>query len=141
MHVSALVIADAVSIRENLLHVLGAGVSLLQRESYPAPLLADVGLVVNHKTSTRHLSVKLTLRRDGKPEALTEIQIEGDISMFADQRGYASTPFAIEARSIAIPEPGDYTLTATLDGGRGLTTNFSATGILSLKAPEATDVD
>jgi hypothetical protein len=128
VHVSALIVADAVSVREGLLHVLGGGISYVQRGSYPAPLLADIGILVSHRASARNFHINVALRKDGSPEVLSEIEVDGEAADTpdVDANVYGTIPLQIDARSIAIPGPGNYTLSVTLRGGKGLTTHFTA---------------
>ncbi|WDG17488.1 DUF6941 family protein [Microbacterium sp. Clip185] len=137
MHVSALVVCDAVTQREGLLNLLGGGVTYLSRASYPAPLMADIAVLVNHQQSDKHIKLTLTLRKDGSPEVLTETEFEGELAETnLDPSVYGAAAFAIEARSIALPSAGNYTLTAELQDGQGLTTNFTA-----VEAPFPVGVD
>lgn len=136
MHISTLVLCDAVSTREGLLHVLGGGITYIQRPSYPAPLLSDLGVVVSHRGSAI-LDLVVTLRKDGDSQTLAEIKFEGQSELDPQARpnSYAATPLPIDARGLAIPSAGNYTFTASLKGGKGMTVNFTAVEDPNAEAP------
>lgn len=131
MQITTLALCDAASVREGLLNVLGAGITFVARPSYPAPLLCDIAVIVNHSARDTALTLTLTLRESGKKDVLAEIVAEGPISMApeAPKDATGAVPFAIDARGIAIPKPGSYILTAEIAGGaqnRGLSLSFHA---------------
>lgn len=132
MHVTTLTLCDAASIRENLLSILGGGITILRRPSYPAPLLCDVGVTVHHSANDRVMQLTLTLREAGKSEPLAEIVADGSMSRDPDlpKDAAGSMSLAIDARGIAIPKAGNYVLTASLSHGKG-----SSIGFTALEAP------
>lgn len=140
MQISTFALCDAASVRDNLLHMLGAGITFVKRPSYPAPLLCDLGIVVNHLPSERNLHLKMTLRESGKSQVLAEIEASGsmDMATMDPQAHFGSISLAMDARGVAIPHPGDYVLTASLGPGQGgATLSFSA--VLSQEAEQVVD--
>ena len=68
MDIEAL-LCDAVTVRENLLHVLGGGLGQIWRESYPAPLGAELALLLTlhpSETADEHELRVLIQDTDGK---------------------------------------------------------------------------
>ncbi len=128
MHVSSLVLCDAASVREGLLSVLGAGITVIRRPSYPAPLASDIGVVVSHTTSDKAFNLSLAIRKQGDPAVVAEIVIDGQVEPDpkAPPGVPASSSFPLDARGIGVPSAGVYTITATLRGGKGLTISFTA---------------
>ncbi|MFK4760284.1 DUF6941 family protein [Microbacterium sp. ZW T5_45] len=127
MHVSSLILCDAATVREGLINVIGGGLTYIRRPSYPAPLVCDIALTISHRGSA-DIGLKVVLRKDGEPQPLSEFELEGvaEASPEMPRNAYTSTSFAIDARALAIPGPGDYTFTATVKGGKGMTVSFGA---------------
>lgn len=127
MQITTLTLCDAASVREGLLNVIGGGITALGRPSFPAPLSCDIGIYISHRANQAPGDLTVTLRLSGSKEPVAEIVAKK--SKFPDgfekMTGAAGTPLALNARDLGLPRAGDYVLQVTVEGGRGLSYNFT----------------
>ena len=113
MHIDAF-ICDAVTIREGLLHVLGAGATALTRREFPAPVAIALGVVLStERAGTYNISV------DIKPDgAETPVgNVTGTVGSAAgDPEDDVVIPFPVGFGGIVIPGPGKYKIEISVDG-------------------------
>jgi hypothetical protein len=118
MKVDVALLCDFVTVRDNLLHVLGGGIGELTRPFYPAPM--GVGLAVRllaHPTevSTSHTVRVLVVGMDGQEVAAMELQTTVvDHLPRPDQEVNWVVPFGLHG--IQLPTPGDYSVEILIDG-------------------------
>lgn len=118
-------LADAVSTRDNLLHVLGGGITRLWRAEYPAPMGVDLAFLftVHPTEAAEPHRVRIVIQSvDGPPEIA---RLDGEFALDpADARlGPAGRqpgeslvfPLGLSLRQIAIPEPGSYSVEILVD--------------------------
>jgi len=118
MNVDVALLCDFVTVRDNLLHILGGGVTELTRPSFPAPM--NVGLAVRvlaHPTevSTNHTLRVLVLGEDGQEIAAIEVQA-GVIPNLPrpDQAVNWMVPFGLHG--VMLPAVGKYSVEVLIDG-------------------------
>lgn len=103
-------LCDAATIRENLLHVLGGGVTHVIRPSFPAPLGCTLALSFYVKygggTDVVH-KVDVTGYKVGVSEPIFQYTTEFAIAE-EPPAGAESVGLAIPLDNIGLPEPGDY---------------------------------
>jgi hypothetical protein len=118
MKVDVALLCDFVTVRDNLLHILGGGVVELTRPSFPTPM--NVGLAVRvlaHPTevATPHTLRVLVLGEDGQEIAAIEIQAGVVVTLpRRDQDVVWMVPFALHG--IMLPVTGKYSVEILIDG-------------------------
>lgn len=122
MRMTMATLCDAASVREGLLHLLGAGITMIQRGSYPAPLGVQLALlfVMNPKADLRPYQLKIAIHDMEKDEEIGGI--EASISP-AGPTSYGdaypvSMPLVLDLRDAGVPRPGSYEIQVELEGER-----------------------
>ncbi|QKS17280.1 hypothetical protein HUN59_14650 [Curtobacterium sp. Csp2] len=121
IQLGAAVLCDAATIRENVLHVLGAGVSQMFRGNFPAPLGAEIALL---------------LYIDGEPNVEVQHRVTGECrlrnsdaesvfgfeytlrTVIEPNLGAQSVSAIIPATGFGVPEAGAYEITIAVDDER-----------------------
>lgn len=118
------ILCDAATVREGLLHVLGGGLNYMQRESFPAPLNADVAFLAGFEAAdlgagTDHetLTMQLTLQGD-EPQIVAQVEGEFAIHRQVASVNSALAPLVFSLKPVALPAPGEYRLDIQLADAR-----------------------
>lgn len=129
MRIDCALLCDAVTVREGLLHVLGGGVTRVNRAAYPAPLGTALAVrVMIHPTETAgdHSLQVLLLAEDG--ERVAEIAIGFGVSdpgqLVAGEE--ASLPIPIPLTAVGLPHAGSYSFELLIDGIHQVAVPFRA---------------
>jgi hypothetical protein len=129
MRIDTALLSDAATVREGLLHILGGGITRINRPSFPAPLGVALALrVMVHPTEankTHQLTVYL-LDEDG--DQLAEVRIEFGINdpSALDVGEEASLALPIGLHNVAIPDAGSYSFELLIDDIHQRTVPFRA---------------
>ena len=121
-------LADAATVREGLLNLLGAGVNILRKQAFPAPLGLPlvVLLEVPLDNSTPH---ELEVRISGTTAALPLLRLrfgsQATPTEMADLPAYL--PVVLPTAEVPLPEAGRYEAVVTLDGVEAARVKFQAT--------------
>jgi len=117
-------LADAVSTRDGLLHILGGGVTRLWRKQYPAPMNVDLAaLFTLHPTEAteRHRLRVVIQTVDGDSVA----ELDGEFGVNVGPPGSPTSrqpgeslilPLGLSLRGVGIPHPGSYSVEVLVDG-------------------------
>lgn len=134
MRIDCALLCDAATVREGLLHVLGGGVTRINRPGYPAPLapLTLALRILVHPTETdrpHQLEVRLQ-GADGETAARFDVQFgindPGDIQPGEE----VSVPLPLPMpQEIALTQAGRYSFELLIDGTHQATVPFIATHI------------
>jgi hypothetical protein len=115
-------LADAVSTRANLLHVLGGGVTRLWRAEYPAPMNVELALLITlHPTEAAEPHRLRVVIQDIDGEQIA--QLDGQFGIDAAppsptgrQPGESLIlPVGLNLRGVAIPREGSYSVEVLVD--------------------------
>lgn len=132
MRVDCALLCDSATVREDLLHILGGGITRLGRSTFPAPLNAALALrVMVHPTesSRRHqLEVRL-IAEDGAPVATVEIEFELASAGTARPGEELSASFAVPLHTVGLPSPGAYSFELLIDGVHQTSVPFIAASL------------
>lgn len=124
----AALLCDAATTRDNLLHVLGGGLSMLVRPSFPAPLACDLALTLYAKTDgddeVVHV-IEARGRRVGGGDDLFGAGVELHVNSMPGVGPQSSSVVLFMANS-AVPAPGMYEIVITVDGDPLATVPFTA---------------
>lgn len=128
MHVDAL-LCDAATIREGLLHVLGAGVTRIHRPNFPAPLdlrLAIMLTLQRSEASERHRLKVILQDQDGQVGA----QLDGEFGVTmkpGTKPGEAlAIPMVLDLGGVLIPKAGVYSFELLVDSQQMRALPFTA---------------
>ncbi|MBB3156632.1 hypothetical protein FHS07_000316 [Microbacterium proteolyticum] len=111
------VLADAVTVRDNLLHVLGGGITTLLRPSFPAPLAARLGLTFYFQFPAGHReTVTFGAACKGEDDEVV-FEVEGSVDVFSvDSDAPASASIAVPLENAGVPSPGRYVIDVSING-------------------------
>lgn len=112
-------LCDAATVREKLLHVLGAGITRLWRDPYPAPMGADLALMLTLTQSEgrdQHRFRVVLMDADGKEIHKLEghFGVQAGSSLIPGER--LSVPIVLNMHGLAIPKEGPYSIDVLVDG-------------------------
>jgi hypothetical protein len=115
IRIAAFVLADAATVREGLLNVLGAGVNVLIRPSYPAELgVPLVALLELEPEDMKAHTVEVTIQADSTALTRVEVRIDTGVSgPFGDLPAYV--PLVVPVADAVLPGAGRYEATLTVD--------------------------
>jgi hypothetical protein len=132
--VPILTVCDATHEREGLLGILGGGITVINRESYPAPLAADIAaqLQLTDVSAGDSISVTLSITHaDGEPVEIEDLDFKASFDNSAE---LLSLPLTINARDMKIPRSGKYKISISSADGP-----LSAVDFIALEVQPATD--
>lgn len=114
-------ICDAATIRESLLHVLGAGINRAWRNTFPATLGSYVAMQIHVRELGPGEDVTLLVtitNADGSDASIPSFETSlSELSyQVADVTIPFSFPFILDARELPIARPGDYKMTLSING-------------------------
>jgi hypothetical protein len=120
LRINAALLADAASVREGLLHILGGGITRVGRPTFPAPL--DCVLVVQVSIPQPEIAGEHEI----KAELLDDDDkvVSGLTANFVNSAAQglmpgeeAQLPMTLPTQGLAIPHPGLYRLNVDIDDG------------------------
>lgn len=112
-------LCDAATVREGLLHVLGAGVSRIPRPGFPAPLNAQLAMMATLmpvEAGTQHSLTVVVQGMDG----LRVAEVTGPFGIGTLPPGTQpgeplAIPMVLDLRHVMIPSPGTYSVEVLVD--------------------------
>jgi hypothetical protein len=134
MRIDTALLCDSATVREGLLHILGGGITRINRPSFPAPLAAALALrVMVHPTEanrTHQLTVYL-LDTDGEQVAEVRIDFGLNDPSVLDVGEEASLALPIPLHNVPIPHEGAYNFELLIDEIHQRTVPFRAVEVKS----------
>jgi hypothetical protein len=111
------VLCDAVSVREGLLHILGAGVTKVGRPSVPTPFGVNLALLLafdQDELGPHRISITMT---DANGAELGSIagEIEANTTSVQDSELPLLAPLAVPLDAVPLPEWGVYQVEVRVD--------------------------
>jgi hypothetical protein len=128
-------LCDAATVREGLLHILGAGITRINRPVYPAPLGAAVAmmLLLDHTESDRDHTLDVRIHgSEGAEVAKVEGGFRGDRAPDVESDEAIAVPVVLGLHGIELPAPGSYRIEIAVDGQRMSTLTFVAVPVETL---------
>jgi hypothetical protein len=139
MRIDCVLLCDAATVREGLLHILGGGVTRVHRPEYPAPLGTSLAIrIMIHPTeaASEHQLRALLLAEDG--ERVAEIGIGFGVSdptqLTVGEE--ASLPITLSLAAVGLPRPGAYSFEMLIDGIHQASVPFRAEVIEPSEEPD-----
>jgi hypothetical protein len=132
MRIDCALLCDAATVREGLLHILGGGVTRINRPEFPAPAGIALALrIVLHRTEAAqpHQARFILQSEDGRPV------VEGELT-FSTEGGSLdalmpgeelSLPISLPFQNVSVPSAGGYSFEILIDGIHQLSVPFLAT--------------
>lgn len=118
MRVDVALLCDFCTVRDNLLHILGGGITEIERPAYPAPMGVGLALrVLAHPTEVKasHTLRVLILAEDG--DEVQAIQVEtGIVEKLPEPTQDANLVVPFMLHSVLLPEKGRYSVEVLIDG-------------------------
>lgn len=127
IRIGAAFLCDAASIRDGLLFVLGGGITLIVRPSYPAPLDSTLAVVLYAALPVNEVTdyvLEGELRSVDTGEKVEIFKLEGNVVL--GMPGEHASNVIIPLNPIGLAEPGNYALELRLDGGEPFAVPFTA---------------
>nr|WP_226353777.1 hypothetical protein [Pseudonocardia sp. ICBG601] len=121
--------------REGLLNVLGAGISIVYRQAYPAPMAASLVLLAEAtETADYNTDFSFTVdiaRADGTGEPLGHVDGGWNVQplvkeLHLDMETSNYVPVIVPLDQLALPEPTVYSVAIDLKGVESRTIRFRA---------------
>lgn len=128
MKLAAWMLCDAASVREDLLHVLGGGITRLDR-SFPAKMNLTLAMLFQSEPGDETRSYDCNLRikaDDGDELSRISFEIVGESSEKIQDWEPATIPAVVSLHDTTLPKPGIYFLEFTFNEGEPLTYSFVA---------------
>jgi len=108
-------LCDAASVREGLLSVLGAGITVVWRESFPAPLFADLAAQFERlDVAASRYDVSISARPVEGGESVFNAELQLQVEARDDDRPQM-IPLIVPLRDVGVPGPGSYILEVFVD--------------------------
>lgn len=131
MKVTAILLADHASVREGLLHVIGAGITRIAREPFPARLDVSLALVLQTSDESDLMaghSLKISIAEsfpggDGQMVASANVELvipEGSIISGPNYQ----LPVVVPIQAVPVPGAGVYVIKVYLDGDLAASYDF-----------------
>jgi hypothetical protein len=124
-------LCDAVTVRENLLHILGGGITRINRPQFPAPLGIALALrIMLHRTEVGRLhNMEIVLAgEDGqtivKVDAQFQVPPEALTSVKANEEVTVNLPLGMQG--LVVPRAGAYAFDILIDGTHAASVSFHA---------------
>lgn len=122
-------LCDAATVREGLLNVLGAGITRLHREQFPAAMGTQLALLLHStaKEMGKPHKLVITVTHENK-EKIAEFSV--DFSVAANPGHHANetitVPLVATFQQQVLPQAGMYDIALTIDGKLARNVQFTA---------------
>ncbi len=129
MRIGCAVHCDAATVRDGLLHILGAGVTRVSHPSYPAPLGTALALQIvltPEEARDRHVTEVRLVGPDDQVlfAGAAEFSAQDPDALRPDEE--ASAPITLPLQALPIPAAGRYSFEITINGEHAASIPFQA---------------
>lgn len=122
-------LCDAATVRENLLHVLGGGVTRLWRERFPADLGVTLAMMIAMTPSEAaidHVLQVTVIGSDGEPIAQLDGEIGAQPAIDHVPGEDVNVPAVLPLQRVPLPGPGQYSVNVLIDRQQKASLSVSA---------------
>lgn len=140
MQIEAL-LCEAATVREGLLHILGGGITRIQRPGFPSLLQLDLALVFTltpSEAQERHRLRVVVQTADGAKlaDARAEFGVTASVDLQPGER--IASSLALQLRQVEIPAAGVYGVEVLIDGASRRSFTLVASQATSQPSPTPT---
>ncbi len=125
-----MLLCDAATVREGLLHVLGAGITRLHRTEYPAPMqvtLASQVVLSSIETEFPHDVTATIQTEDGDMVIQANGHLEaGPPNPMLEPGESVILPIVMNLSNVMLTKPGGYSIEMSVDGVHQTSVTFRA---------------
>lgn len=122
-------LCDAATVREGLLNVLGAGITRLHREQFPAAMGTQMALLLHStaKDMGKNHKLVITVTHESK-EKVAEFSVEFSVgaNQGAKPDEVITVPLVATFAQQVLPQPGTYNIELNIDGKVARVVQFQA---------------
>lgn len=133
MQLAAALLCDAASVRENLLNVLGGGISMMRRgPTFPAALNVELALVLSIHPSELSDSHQLRVEVNGADgEVIANIDGHFGPAQVVGTRPTSDVlqPIVLPLRNVGVPSAGRYAVEISVDKAHLRSLSFEVTDV------------
>lgn len=133
MQLAAALLCDAASVRENLLSVLGGGVSAMSRDMFPAAMDIDLALMFAihpSELADAHVLRVRVVGADGQELAAIDGRFGPAQVVGPRPNAEVQQPMVLPLRTVGLPGPGHYSVEITVDRAHLRSLDFVVTTTL-----------
>lgn len=131
MRVDTALLCDAATVRDGLLHILGGGISQVERAEFPAELGVTLALrIMVHQTEAEDVHEVRIIVQGQDGEQVTEVRAQAQLGpppegLEASDEGAILLPWDFPGRP-KLPHPGRYSMEVLIDGHHEASVPFKA---------------
>lgn len=128
--ITSALLCDAATVREGLVHILGGGITRLNRTEYPSPMMTALAIaVVLSPLEAGHPHEVLAVVQTEDGEAIVQAQGQlhpGDPSPLLEPGESVAIQLAIPLHQVVLPSAGGYSIEISVDDVHQLSLPFRA---------------
>ena len=127
MEIDCALLCDFVTVRENLLHILGGGLNELTRPTYPAPMGISlaVRILAHHREVQGEHTLQLdVISEDGSEVATIKLGFKVDKLTNTTDQANINLPFGLQG--VVLPSKGKYSVEILINGQHKRSIPFNA---------------
>jgi hypothetical protein len=131
VRISAALLCDAATVREGLLHMLGGGLNMLRRNSFPAPMAVSLVCVpeLDRDDLGQPHKLEVTVRPAQGDDVFGRVEANWEVAGPPSDEGLSTyLPIILPLERVGLPEPGYYRVDIQLDGGYSQSIDFRVVG-------------
>lgn len=129
MRVNSAILCDFAEVRDNLLFVVGGGITRLFRPEWPGPMNVSLALMVELERNDRERPHELDVQiidEDGNPVARIQGAFQQGPGPDTDFHEITFFPFTFDLRQVGIAHAGWHSVEISIDGRQEQTLRFRA---------------
>ena len=128
--ITSALLCDAATVREGLVHILGGGITRLNRPEYPSPMMTGLALAVvlsPLEAGHPHEVVAIVQTEDGEAIVQANGQLQpGEPSPLLEPGESVAIQLAIPLHQVVLPAAGGYSIEISVDDIHQLSLPFRA---------------
>ena len=128
--ITSALLCDAATVREGLVHILGGGITRLNRPEYPSPMMTALALAVvlsPLEAGHPHEVVAVVQTEDGEAIVQANGQLQpGEPSPLLEPGESVAIQLAIPLHQVVLPAAGGYSIEISVDDVHQLSLAFRA---------------
>lgn len=121
MRLAVSTLCDAAAVREGLLNILGGGITVFNRSSFPAPMSCSLAILVEvtveDGAGPHHLNIEISRILADNLESIAEVNANfiQEEPAGPGSAAVTSVPLVLDMRDAGVPAPGEYQIQIRLN--------------------------